>query len=46
MELKESLLKLEESHEFKKWKEKNNENYFSYAFCELSDIGREWQIGY
>ena len=46
MEFKKALSKLEESSEFKKWREKNKDDYFSYAFCELSDAGGEWQIGY
>lgn len=46
MELKEALNKLEESREFKEWKEKNKEDYFSYAFCELNGQGGAWQIGY
>ena len=46
MELKEALSKLEENSEFKKWREKNKDDYFSYAFCELSGIEGEWQIGH
>lgn len=46
MEFKKALSKLEESHEFKKWREKNKDDYFSYAFCELNDTESSWQIGY
>jgi len=44
MELKKALSKLEESFEFKEWREKNKDDYFSYAFYELNID--EWQIGY
>lgn len=46
MELKEALRKLGGSPEFKKWREKNKADYFSYAFCELSNVESSWQIGY
>jgi hypothetical protein len=46
MEFKEALSRLEESSTFKKWVEKNRDNYLSYAFCELSPAKDEWQIGY
>lgn len=46
MELKEALNKLEESNEFKGWREKNKDDYLSYAFCELNEHEGEWQIGY
>ena len=46
MELKEALSRLEESKEFKEWKEKNKEDYFSYAFCELNEHEGAWQMGY
>ena len=46
MEIKEALKKLEESSEFKEWKENNEDDYFSYAFCELNGHGGAWQMGY
>lgn len=46
MEFKKALNKLEKSSEFKKWKEENKDDYFSYAFSELRDEEGEWQIGY
>jgi len=46
MEIKEALKRLEESKEFKEWKEKNKEDYFSYAFCEINEQGGVWQMGY
>ncbi|MBL7054208.1 hypothetical protein ISS05_00455 [Candidatus Woesearchaeota archaeon] len=45
MEIKETLSRLEASPEFKGWREKNKDDYFSYAFCKL-DVGNEWQVGY
>lgn len=44
MELKKALSNLEESFEFKEWREKNKDGYFSYAFYELNID--KWQIGY
>ena len=47
MELKPALKKLEESHEFKKWHQKNKNTYFSYAFKILQEMDPdEWQIGF
>ncbi|MBS3095922.1 hypothetical protein J4480_00610 [Candidatus Woesearchaeota archaeon] len=47
MELKPALKKLEESREFKKWRQKNKSTYFSYAFKILQEMDPdEWQIGF
>ena len=47
MDLKQTLKKLEQEQEFTKWKDKNRQTYFSYAFKipqEMSD--EEWHIGF
>lgn len=45
MEIKEAIQKLEDSSEFKIWREENKEDYLSYMFTQ-SEEGEEWQIGY
>ena len=46
MDLKPALKKLEESQDFKKWKQKNKNSYFSYAFKILQEMPNEWQLGF
>lgn len=47
MDLKPALKKLEESPDFKKWRQNNKDTYFSYAFKipqEMQPL--EWQLGF
>ncbi|MBW2992459.1 hypothetical protein KY345_04545 [Candidatus Woesearchaeota archaeon] len=49
MEFLEALEKLENSEEFKKWKEKNKELYLVHGFTMLGSFKEDpmnWQIGY
>ncbi len=46
MDLKPALKKLEESQDFKKWKQKNKNSYFSYAFKILQEMPNDWQFGF
>ncbi|MBI2654556.1 hypothetical protein HYX02_07175 [Candidatus Woesearchaeota archaeon] len=46
MDLKPALEKLEESPEFKKWKQKNKDTYLSYAFKIPQEMPNEWQLGF
>ena len=46
MDLKPALKKLENSSEFKKWKQKNESTYFSYAFKIIQEMPNEWQLGF
>lgn len=47
MEVKEAIERLEGSEEFKKWRKGNNEDYISYAFCQIDGAKKtDWQIGY
>jgi len=47
MELQPALKTLEEDSDFKKWRNKNKNTYFSYAFKILQEMGSdEWQIGF
>jgi len=47
MDLKPALKKLEESSDFKKWRQKNKNTYLSYAFKIPQEMGaNDWQIGF
>lgn len=46
MELKPALKKLEQSEEFRKWRIKHKDTYFSYAFRIEQDMPGEWQLGF
>lgn len=46
MEIKQALEKLQESNEFKKWRDENKEDFMSYAFCQIDKDEGAWQIGY
>ena len=46
MEVKPALKKLEESSDFKKWRQKNKNTYFSYAFKIPQEMPDEWQLGF
>lgn len=47
MDLKPALKKLEENHEFKKWRQKNKSTYFSYAFKIPQEMGlNDWHLGF
>lgn len=47
MDVKLTLKKLEESQDFKKWKQKNKDTYFSYAFKIPQEMNSsDWQIGF
>ena len=46
MDVKPALLKLKKSSDFKKWKQKNNDTYFSYAFKIPQEMPNEWQFGF
>ena len=46
MDLKPVLRKLEESSDFKKWKQENKNTYLSYAFKIPQEMLSEWQIGF
>ncbi|MBI2557838.1 hypothetical protein HYW20_00805 [Candidatus Woesearchaeota archaeon] len=47
MDIKQALKKLEESPNFKSWKQKHKGTYFSYAFKILQEMNpEEWQIGF
>ena len=47
MDLKPALKKLEESSNFKSWKQKNKDTYFSYAFKIPQEMkSDDWQIGF
>ena len=47
MELKPALKKLQESSDFKSWKQKNKDTYFSYAFKIPQEMSSdEWQLGF
>lgn len=47
MELKLALEKLEKSQDFRKWRQKNRNAYFSYAFKIPQEMGlNEWQLGF
>ena len=45
-EFKEALKILEDSKEFKEWKEKNPEDYLSYALMMVDEKDTDWKIGY
>ncbi len=47
MDLKIACKKLEESQDFRKWKQKHKSSYFSYAFKIPQEMNsKEWQLGY
>ena len=47
MDLKPALKKLENSADFKKWKQSNKNTYFSYAFKIPQEMNsNEWQLGF
>lgn len=47
MDIKPALSKLEESPEFKKWRHKNKNTYFSYAFKISQEMDMDdWQLGF
>ena len=47
MDLKPSLKKLEESPEFRKWRQKNKNTYLSYVFKIPQEMNsEEWQFGF
>ena len=47
MELNLALKKLKESKEFKEWSNKNQDNFFSYAFKMLENSkSSSWQLGF
>ena len=46
MDLKSALKKLEGSRDFKKWRQKNKKDFFSYAFKIPQEMSSEWQIGF
>ena len=47
MDLKPALKKLEESADFNKWRSKNKDTYFSYAFKIPQEMAAdEWQLGF
>jgi len=47
MELKDSFKKLQESQDFRKWRQKNKNAYFSYAFKIPQEMGlNDWQLGF
>ena len=47
MDLKPALKKVEESADFKKWRQKNKETYLSYAFKIPQEMGsNDWQLGF
>lgn len=47
MELKPALKKLEESSDFRKWRNENKSTYFSYAFKIPQEMGpNDWQLGF
>lgn len=46
MELKLALKKLEESKNFRDWRKKNKNDYFSYAFNIPQEMPDEWQLGF
>ena len=47
MELKSALKKLKGSEEFKEWNNKNQDNFFSYAFKMIEDSkSSPWQLGF
>ena len=47
MDLKPALEKLEKSPDFRQWRKKNRNTYFSYAFKILEEMGsNEWQLGF
>ena len=47
MDLKPALEKLEESQDFKKWKQKNKDTYVSYAFKIPQEMdSNEWLVGF
>ena len=47
MDLKPSLKKLEESHDFRKWHQKNKNTYLSYVFKIPQEMNsEEWRFGF
>ena len=46
MDIKPVLEKLEKSDDFLKWKSKNKDTYFSYAFKIPQEMQEDWHIGY
>ena len=47
MEIKDTLKRLEESSEFKKWKKNHKDSFLAHIFKMLDDANRDdWQIGY
>ncbi|MBS3101210.1 PepSY domain-containing protein [Candidatus Woesearchaeota archaeon] len=47
MDLKPALKKLEESREFRTWRQKNKDTYFSYAFKIPQEMNPDdWQMGF
>ncbi len=47
MDLKPALEKLEKDPDFKKWKHKSKNTYFSYAFKIPQEMGlNDWQLGF
>mgnify|MGYP001584291189 FL=1 len=46
MDVKQALRKLEESNEFKNWRKKHKNTYFSYAFRIQEEMPDEWQLGF
>ena len=47
MEIKDLIKRLEESKEFKDWKEKNKDSFLAHIFKMLDDANKDdWQIGF
>lgn len=46
MDLKPALKKLEQSKDFKKWRNEHKFTYFSYAFKIPQEMPNEWQFGF
>ena len=47
MDLKPALKKVQESPDFKKWRQKNKSTYLSYAFKIPQEMGlNDWQLGF
>jgi len=47
MDLKPALARLEQTQDFKQWRKKNKNDYFSYGFKILQEMGSDdWQLGF
>ncbi|MBI4143444.1 hypothetical protein HY487_01015 [Candidatus Woesearchaeota archaeon] len=46
MDLKPALKKLEQSKDFRKWRDEHKYTYFSYAFKIPQEMPNEWQLGF